>query len=150
MISLKQKLNFLQGWETIANEMPNSDEFEQAVILLRQNNATYSTIQSYLGNPSKKVIRKVLLKWRPDLIEKEVVQVKKQIKDKPSELEYRLRPLIEKNLDKSFTWDKDPIVFTIVEGRIYFTWDGDTYKFTDWPIPEQSQIYYDILNQCKI
>lgn len=60
-----------------------------------------------------------------------MVQVKKQVKDKPSEIEYRLRPLIEKNLNRSFTWDKDPINFTIVEGRIYFTWDGDTYKFTD-------------------
>lgn len=42
--------------------MPNSTEFEQAVVLLRQNNATYNGIQSYLGNPSKKQIRKVLLK----------------------------------------------------------------------------------------
>lgn len=150
MISLKQKLNFLQGWEIIANEMPNSTEFEQAVILLRQNNVSYANIQSYLGNPSKKVIRQILLKWKPELIEKEIAQTKKQIKDKPSEIEYRLRPLLEKNLEKSFTWDKDPIVFTIVEGRIYFTWDGDTYKFTDWPMPEQSQIYYDILRQCNV
>lgn len=45
------------------------DEMELGVLILRSNNCSYSTIQRWLGNPSKKWIRKVLLKWSPELID---------------------------------------------------------------------------------
>lgn len=51
------------------NSYSSASDFEQCILLLRENDFSYSQIQSRLGNPSKKQIREVLLKYNPDLIE---------------------------------------------------------------------------------
>ena len=43
--------------------------FEKCVLLLRLNGFSYGNIQLRLGNPPKKEIREVLLKWAPELID---------------------------------------------------------------------------------
>ena len=45
------------------------NEFEKCVLLLRLNGFSYGNIQLRLGNPPKKEIREVLLKWAPELID---------------------------------------------------------------------------------
>lgn len=43
-------------------------ELEEKIIQLREEKYTYAGIQYFLGNPSKKFIKAVLKKYRPDLI----------------------------------------------------------------------------------
>jgi hypothetical protein len=43
-------------------------ELEEKIIILRKEGYTYKGIQLKLGNPSKKYIREVLLKYSPELV----------------------------------------------------------------------------------
>lgn len=43
-------------------------ELEEKIISLRKEGYTYKGIQLKLGNPSKKYIREVLLKYSPELV----------------------------------------------------------------------------------
>ena len=43
-------------------------EIEEKIINLRKEGYTYNGIQLKLGNPSKKYIREVLLKYAPELV----------------------------------------------------------------------------------
>lgn len=53
----------------ISQEFPDANGFEKAVIAMRRLGWDYSQIQKPLGMPSKKEIRKALLKWAPYLID---------------------------------------------------------------------------------
>lgn len=44
------------------------DKMERLCVILRNEGCTYTQIQRFLGNPSKKWIRQTLLKWAPDLV----------------------------------------------------------------------------------
>ena len=48
--------------ENILIEFPTISEFEAEVIFLRRDLYSYTAIQRCLGNPSKKLIRQILLK----------------------------------------------------------------------------------------
>ena len=70
MINVLQKLEPYFDIEEIKTKFPDVDNvLELAVLVLRSNNCSYGQIQSWLGNPSKKWIRSVLLKWAPELID---------------------------------------------------------------------------------
>ena len=65
-----QRLETFFDIEVVKEKFPEvQDEMELGVLILRSNNCSYATIQRWLGNPSKKWIRKVLLKWSPELID---------------------------------------------------------------------------------
>ena len=59
---------FEEDIDPILNQYPNITIKEAIVIFLRKDKYTYSNIQKKLGNPSKKWIREVLLKYDPNLI----------------------------------------------------------------------------------
>lgn len=65
------------GLKDISTDYPNCDYFEKIIILTRKNNWNYGDIQKILGMPSKKIIRNVLLKWAPELIDNSVQKVNK-------------------------------------------------------------------------
>lgn len=46
----------------------SADTLELIILTLRENGFAYGSIQRWLGNPSKKIIRNVLLKYNPNLI----------------------------------------------------------------------------------
>ena len=50
---------------------PNASELELKILFLRSDGYNYSGIQRVLGNPPKKFIRSVLLKFDPSLIDKD-------------------------------------------------------------------------------
>lgn len=43
-------------------------ELEEKIVELRKEGLTYSAIQLKLGNPSKKMIRKILLEYAPKYV----------------------------------------------------------------------------------
>lgn len=59
---------FEEDIRPIQNQYPNIDLKEAIVLFLRRDNRTYGNIQKKLGNPSKKWIREVLLKYEPSLV----------------------------------------------------------------------------------
>lgn len=57
------------GLNDIPEKYNSATWFEKCVLLLRLNGFSYGNIQLRLGNPPKKEIREVLLKWAPELID---------------------------------------------------------------------------------
>lgn len=47
---------------------PEASEYELRILYLREDQYSYGGIQKIMGNPSKKEIRKILLKYNPELI----------------------------------------------------------------------------------
>ena len=150
---IREQIEPMFGWE----ELPGANEFEIAVVYLRKKNRTYSEIQQWLGNPSKKTIREVLLKWNPNLINIETGQIKKKdLSNKPSKYEYILMNLLTNNLNKQFyvfcdsMSSKELWKFIICEKRLfYIESDGETYMFGDWDECTQNQILQEIKNQLN-
>jgi len=62
---------YKEDLEELKEIYPKATEFELKILFLREDGLEYRAIQIALGNPSKKQIRKVLLKYNPDLIEKD-------------------------------------------------------------------------------
>jgi len=58
----------IQDLDPIREQHPEITELEAKIILLRRNKESYGEIQRLLGNPSKKLIRRTLLKYEPELI----------------------------------------------------------------------------------
>lgn len=63
------KLKDYFGFTDIPEVYETASDFEKCVLLLRLGGLSYGQIQTQLGNPSKKQIREVLLKWAPELID---------------------------------------------------------------------------------
>lgn len=59
----------LSWWHDLDQFPEIPDKMERLCVILRMEGRSYQYIQKCLGNPSKKWIRKVLLKWAPDTIE---------------------------------------------------------------------------------
>lgn len=56
--------------EKIKNEFDNISDLDAKIVILKEEFWSYTNIQLFLGNPSKKYIRNVLLKYRPNLLTK--------------------------------------------------------------------------------
>ena len=52
----------------IKSEFKDILDLDAKILYLKEDFWTYGQIQLFLGNPSKKYIRSVLLKYRPELI----------------------------------------------------------------------------------
>lgn len=61
------KLNeILKTYKDIIIQYKDASDLEKAILALRNNSYSYAEIQKALGNPSKKFIRQVLLKYDPE------------------------------------------------------------------------------------
>ena len=56
--------------EKIKNEFDDISDLDAKIVILKEDFWSYGNIQLFLGNPSKKYIRNVLLKYRPNLLTK--------------------------------------------------------------------------------
>lgn len=56
--------------EKIKNEFDDISDLDAKIVVLKEDFWSYGNIQLFLGNPSKKYIRNVLLKYRPNLLTK--------------------------------------------------------------------------------
>lgn len=59
---------YSEEFERIKSEYPKIKDFECWILTLASENHSYGEIQKIMGNPSKKEIRKILLKYNPELI----------------------------------------------------------------------------------
>lgn len=84
----------LDKYSDIVSQYKDATDLEKAILVLRNNNYSYNEIQRSLGNPSKKTIRQVLLKYDPELINIDTnyhkLVKKKQISVQEGEFRYRL------------------------------------------------------------
>lgn len=122
----------------------NCTDFEKCIILLKKNNCTYKQIQKWLGNPSKDIIKEIILKYIPETLNndnnKNKLQTQQHINEK------RLIGLL--NTQESRFYDLDEFGktnFYIVEGRLFFIGDDQQcYKFIDWDERTQLSIIYNV------
>ena len=49
-------------------DYPDAEPLEKCIILLKRRKMTYKQIQNILGNPSKEIIKSVILKYEPELL----------------------------------------------------------------------------------
>jgi len=59
----------LDKYSDLVSQYKDASELEKAILALRNNSYSYGEIQRALGNPSKKTIRQILLKYDPELID---------------------------------------------------------------------------------
>ena len=89
------KLNeILKTYKDIIIQYKDASDLEKAILALRNNSYSYAEIQKALGNPSKKFIRQVLLKYDPELIDIDTnfhkLAKQKRISIEEGEFRYRL------------------------------------------------------------
>lgn len=53
----------------VRKKYPEATEYELRILYLREDSYSYGAIQKLMGNPSKKEIRQILLKFNPELID---------------------------------------------------------------------------------
>lgn len=107
--------------EPLDSKYSNLSGFEKCILALRLNNYTYGDIQLKLGMPAKKLIREVLLKVNPELINTE------QIKKLRTTPELRIKGILEANNIWEFDLDEfGESIFEIKDGDLWFT---DEYGF---------------------
>ena len=94
------------------------NDFEKCIVLLRLIGYTYNQIQLQLGNPSKKIIRTVLLKYCPESIDNSIKKENKY-SESYSEL-YDILSHTDKRIWKIFG---DDVECYIKDHNIYY--DGD-------------------------
>lgn len=89
------KINeILKEYKDLISQYKDASDLEKAILALRNNSYSYSEIQRALGNPSKKMIRQVLLKYDPELIDIDTnyhkLAKQKKISIQEGEFRYRL------------------------------------------------------------
>lgn len=89
------KLNeILKTYKDLISSYKDASDFEKAILALRNNSYSYAEIQRALGNPSKKMIRQILLKYDPELIDIDTnyhkLAKQKKISIQEGEFRYRL------------------------------------------------------------
>ena len=129
------------------SQMYNSaNEFELSVLILRSNKCDYGQIQNWLGSPSKKKIREVLLKYNSNLIDLDCNRKKlKQIKEKASPFEFQAIINLNKNhikmidLNGWYTWK-------VIKGRLFlYDINNIELKMGDFDETTQQQILNTVL-----
>ena len=84
-------------------DYPDAEPLEKCIILLKRRKMTYKQIQNILGNPSKEIIKSVILKYEPELLNVDCNQNKLQ--SNKNQIEQRVIGLIRKY--KQFVYDLD-------------------------------------------
>ena len=117
---------------------------------LRNNSYSYAEIQKALGNPSKKFIRQVLLKYDPELIDIDTnfhkLAKQKRISIEEGEFRYRL---IQTNIWK-WNLQGDDYEFYIKDNELFMKDSfGNEDKFSDWDESTQKQFLNELLRRIN-
>ena len=145
------KINeILNKYKDIIIQYKDASDLEKAILALRNNSYSYAEIQKALGNPSKKFIRQVLLKYDPELIDIDTnfhkLAKQKRISIEEGEFRYRL---IQTNIWKWNLQGEDYEFYR--KGNELFMKDsfGNEDKFSDWDESTQKQFLNELLRRIN-
>lgn len=145
------KLNeILKTYKDIIIQYKDASDLEKAILALRNNSYSYAEIQKALGNPSKKFIRQVLLKYDPELIDIDTNfhKLAKQKKISIEEGEFRYR-LIQTNIWK-WNLQGEDYEFYIKDNELFMKDSfGNEDKFSDWDESTQKQFLNELLRRIN-
>lgn len=143
------KINdILKKHKDLISQYKDASDLEKAILALRNNSYSYAEIQKALGNPSKKFIRQVLLKYDPELIDIDTNfhKLAKQKKISIEEGEFRYR-LIQTNIWK-WNLQGEDYEFFIKDNELFMKDSfGDEDKFSDWDESTQKQFLNELLGR---
>lgn len=119
-------------------------DFDKCVILLKKNNCTYKQIQKWLGNPSKEIIKEVILKYVPETLNND--NNKNKLQSTQYLIEKRLIGLLKTTDIRLYDLDEfGNTSFWLVEGRLFFvSEDHKCYKFISWDERTQTSILQNV------
>lgn len=143
------KINdILKEHKDLIAQYKDASDLEKAILALRNNSYSYAEIQKALGNPSKKFIRQVLLKYDPELIDIDTnfhkLAKQKRISIEEGEFRYRL---IQTNIWK-WNLQGDEYEFYIKDNELFMKDSlGDEGKFSDWDESTQKQFLNELLGK---
>ncbi len=140
----------LDKYPSLASQYEDATDLEKAILVLRNNSYSYGEIQRALGNPSKKLIRQVLLKFDPRLIEIDTNYHKlvrlNPISSQEGEFRYRL---IQSGIWK-WTLQGEDYEFYIKDNFLYMKDSlGDEELFSDWDESTQNQFLNELRNKIN-
>ena len=145
------KLNeILKTYKDIIIQYKDASDLEKAILALRNNSYSYAEIQKALGNPSKKFIRQVLLKYDPELIDIDTNfhKLAKQKRLSIEEGEFRYR-LIQTNIWK-WNLQGEDYEFYIKDNELFMKDSfGNEDKFSDWDESTQKQFLNELLRRIN-
>jgi len=145
------KLNeILKTYKDIIIQYKDASDLEKAILALRNNSYSYAEIQKALGNPSKKFIRQVLLKYDPELIniDTNFHKLAKQKRISIEEGEFRYR-LIQTNIWK-WNLQGEDYEFYIKDNELFMKDSfGNEDKFSDWDESTQKQFLNELLRRIN-
>lgn len=145
------KINeILNKYKDLIIQYKDASDLEKAILALRNNSYSYAEIQKALGNPSKKFIRKVLLKYDPELIniDTNFHKLAKQKKISIEEGEFRYK-LIQTNIWK-WNLQGEDYEFSIKDNELFMKDSfGDEGKFSDWDESTQKQFLNELLKKIN-
>lgn len=145
------KLNeILKTYKDIIIQYKDASDLEKAILALRNNSYSYTEIQKALGNPSKKFIRQVLLKYDPELIDIDTnfhkLAKQKRISIEEGEFRYRL---IQTNIWK-WNLQGEDYEFYIKDNELFMKDSfGNEDKFSDWDESTQKQFLNELLRRIN-
>ena len=145
------KLNeILKTYKDIIIQYKDASDLEKAILALRNNSYSYAEIQKALGNPSKKIIRQVLLKYDPELIDIDTnfhkLAKQKRISIEEGEFRYRL---IQTNIWK-WNLQGEDYEFYIKDNELFMKDSfGNEDKFSDWDESTQKQFLNELLRRIN-
>lgn len=145
------KLNeILKTYKDIIIQYKDASDLEKAILALRNNSYSYAEIQKSLGNPSKKFIRQVLLKYDPELIDIDTnfhkLAKQKRISIEEGEFRYRL---IQTNIWK-WNLQGEDYEFYIKDNELFMKDSfGNEDKFSDWDESTQKQFLNELLRRIN-
>ena len=145
------KLNeILKTYKDIISQYKDASDLEKAILALRNNSYSYAEIQKVLGNPSKKFIRQVLLKYDPELIDIDTnfhkLAKQKRISIEEGEFRYRL---IQTNIWK-WNLQGEDYEFYIKDNELFMKDSfGNEDKFSDWDESTQKQFLNELLRRIN-
>lgn len=127
-------------------EFPEASPFEKCILLMKENNCSYKAIMSKLGNPSKKIIRNTILKYKPELLQD--IEIKKS----SSTPQKRIIGLLCKFNKYTFNLEEfGECTFSLNNNNI--SWkdkDGIIWEFNDFDRRTQLSILYNIAEELNI
>lgn len=145
------KINeILNKYKDIIIQYKDASDLEKAILALRNNSYSYAEIQKALGNPSKKFIRQVLLKYDPELIDIDTnfhkLAKQKRISIEEGEFRYRL---IQTNIWK-WNLQGEDYEFYIKDNELFMKDSfGNEDKFSDWDESTQKQFLNEFLRRIN-
>ena len=145
------KLNeILKTYKDIISQYKDASDLEKAILALRNNSYSYAEIQKALGNPPKKFIRQVLLKYDPELIDIDTnfhkLAKQKRISIEEGEFRYRL---IQTNIWK-WNLQGEDYEFYIKDNELFMKDSfGNEDKFSDWDESTQKQFLNELLRRIN-